>query len=212
MEFIDPKALAYADRFSSVPDPVLEALEQYTLQAHPKAHMLSGAVQGSLLSMVAGLMAPSRILEIGTFTGYSALCLLKGLPENGLLHTIESREEDAATAQQFFEKTGRAAQIKLHIGDAHAIIPTLNEIWDLVFIDADKVSYIDYYEMVKPCLRKGGLIIADNVLFHGDVLQESLKGKNAKAVQAFNDHVKADPDIDHVLLTVRDGLMFVRKK
>lgn len=212
MDFLSPTAQAYADRYVSSSDTILEELEAYTWQTHPKAHMLSGKVQGKFLAMISQMMSPTHILEIGTFTGYSAICLAKGLSVEGEVITIESRTEDAQTANSFFLKAGLQEKIRLIEGDAKAIIPALSQIWDLVFIDADKVSYIDYYRMVMPQLRSGGMIIADNVLFHGDVLEEPLKGKNAKAVQEFNDFVKADPAVDHVLLTVRDGLMLIRKK
>jgi len=157
------------------------------------------------------LLQPSRILEIGTFTGFSALCLAKGLQQNGQLHTIELREEDAGISQNNFERSPLKGKIHLHIGDAHQIIPTLNEIWDIVFIDADKTGYIDYYELILPLVRQNGLIIADNVLFHGDVLDENIKGKNAKAIHAFNEHIKKDNRVEQVLLTVRDGLLLIRK-
>jgi predicted O-methyltransferase YrrM len=150
-------------------------------------------------------------LEIGTLTGYSAICLAEGMPKNGKLHTIEKREKDAMAAQLFFDKSKFANQIQIHTGDALEIIPNLENIWDLVFIDADKVSYIKYYEMLLPNIRKGGIIIADNVLFHGQVLEEPIKGKNAKAIHQFNEYVLADKRVTQVLLTVRDGLLLIMK-
>ena len=128
-----------------------------------------------------------------------------------MLHTIELRAEDAATAQQYFETSGYAKSIQLHLGDALTIVPTLQEEWDLVFIDADKVNYINYYELTLPRLKKGGLLIADNVLFHGQVLQDEIKGKNAVAIHAFNKHVKNDQRVEQILLTVRDGLLLIKK-
>jgi len=162
--------------------------------------------------MISCLLQPKRILEIGTFVGYSALYLSKGLQENGRLHTLELREEDAATAKQNFRLANAQDKIILHLGNALDIIPTLDEIWDLVFIDADKVGYSDYYKLVFPKLKKGGLIIADNVLFHGEVLEDSISGKNAIAINAFNELVKKDPAVEKVMLTVRDGLLLIRKK
>jgi caffeoyl-CoA O-methyltransferase len=173
--------------------------------------MLSGHVQGKLLGLLSCLIQPKRILEIGTFTGYSALCLAKGLPQDGELHTIEFREEDAATAAKHFTSSAYKEKIILHIGDAKSIIPTLNEQWDIVFIDADKTGYIEYYELILPKVKAGGLVIADNVLFHGEVLEETIKGKSAKAIQAFNELVKNDARVEQVLLTVRDGLLLIRK-
>jgi predicted O-methyltransferase YrrM len=152
-----------------------------------------------------------HILEIGTFTGYSALCLAKGLDPNGKLHTIENRTEDAQTAHHYFTQSNYAHQIELHIGDAKEIIPTLSQHFDLIFIDADKTGYIEYYEMVVPKLAKGGIIIADNVLFHGEVLDNPIAGKNAIAIHAFNEHVKNDPRTSQVLLTIRDGMLLIQK-
>jgi len=174
--------------------------------------MLSGKTQGRLLSMLSRLAQPKRILEIGTFTGFSALCLAEGLAEGGRLHTIELRPDDAATANSYFKLSVWNEQIILHLGNALEIIPNLDEVWDLVFIDADKVSYLDYYKLVLPAVRNGGLIIADNVLFHGEVLAEPITGKNAVAIQAFNEYVAADNSVETVMLTVRDGLMLIRKK
>jgi len=138
--------------------------------------------------------------------------LAAGLPEDGLLYTLEMRAEDAATAQSFFDRSEKKNQLRLLQGDARQIIPTLQESWDLVFIDADKISYIDYYNMLVPRMAAGSFLLADNVLFHGEVLQDELKGKNAKAIAAFNAHVQADDRTQNVLLTVRDGLMLIRKK
>ncbi|MEO6404611.1 MAG: O-methyltransferase, partial [Ferruginibacter sp.] len=177
---------------------------------HPHAEMISGQVQGKLLEMLSMMIKPLKVLEIGTFTGFSALCLLKGVVKGGVLHTIELRKDDAETAASWFEKAG-SQNIKLHVGDARSIIPLINESWDLVFIDADKVSYIEYYELTLPAIKPGGWIIADNVLFHGEVLKEEVKGKNAKAIQAFNIHVAADNRVEQVMLTVRDGLFLIRK-
>ena len=154
---------------------------------------------------------PIHILEIGTFTGYSALCLAKGLDEAGKLHTIENRIEDAQTANGYFNQSKYAHQIKLHIGDAKEIIPSLPHIWDMVFIDANKTGYIEYYEMVLPKLAPGGIIIADNVLFHGEVLENTISGKNAIAIHAFNEHVKNDARTSQVLLTIRDGMLLIQK-
>jgi predicted O-methyltransferase YrrM len=149
---------------------------------------------------------------VGTFVGFSALCLAAGLAEDGELHTIELRDEDANRAEGYFRRAPAGNRIILHRGNALAVIPTLREEWDLVFIDADKPGYIDYYELVLPRLKRGGLILADNVLFHGEVLAETVKGKSARAIQAFIELVEADERVEKVMLTVRDGLFFIRKK
>lgn len=212
MDILNPLAQLYAEKFTTTEDELLKEIAAYTIENHPKSHMLSGQLQGKLLEMLSCMIKPRRILEIGTFTGYSALCLAKGLTEDGLLYTLELREEDALTAQRFFNKSAVKDKIHLQVGNAAELIPTLNEKWDLVFIDADKVNYTAYYEQVLPRLGKGGYIIADNVFFHGEVLEEELKGKNAKAIDAFNKHVKQDSRVECVLITVRDGLMLIRKK
>ena len=157
------------------------------------------------------MLRPQRILEIGTFTGYSALCLAKGLAENGNVHTIEMRKEDAETAQGFFDRSPCKDHIILHIGDALQVLDALDETWDLVFIDADKPGYVNYFNRVLPKLRKGGIILADNVLFHGEVLEAKVTGKNAVAIQAFNDFIAARTDVESVLLPLRDGLYMIRK-
>lgn len=212
MELVNPPAEAYSKKNTSALDDVLSELETFTLANHPHAQMLSGHVQGKALEFFSKMIAPKRILEIGTFTGFSALCLTKGLTEDGKLVTLELREDDAATARKYFAKAGMQSKIDLHIGDAIQIIPTLRENWDLVFIDADKVNYINYYELTLPTVKKGGWILADNVLFHGEVLEENIKGKNAKAIDAFNEHVRKDDRVEQAMLTVRDGLLLIQKK
>jgi caffeoyl-CoA O-methyltransferase len=242
MDMIEPLAQAYAEYYSSKLSPLLQEIADYTGIHHPEAQMLSGPLQGKFLEIMSLLLRPRRILEIGTFVGYSALCLSEGLANDGRLHTIELRDADADRAADYFRRANRQDRIILHRGNALAIIPVLNEVWDLVFIDADKVSYVDYYKLVLPRLRSGGLIIADNVLFHGQVLDaiapegkldtglkngawlgsrndlsggslsQRVHGKSAKAIQAFNELVDADETVEKVLLTLRDGLFLIRKK
>jgi len=203
---------AYAEAFTTPVDDLLEEIASGTYRDHAEPHMLSGPLQGQLLTQISRMINPDRILEIGTFTGYSALCLAKGLRENGQLHTIEIREADAMLAREYFNKSSYSEQLFVHTGDAREIIEKLNERWDIVFLDADKINYVLYYETVLPSVRKGGWIVADNVLFHGTVLEEPVKGKNARAVHEFNRHVSADPRVEQVMLTVRDGLMLIYKK
>jgi len=212
MALINLKAEEYARHYTSALDEILQEIESYTMSNHPHAHMLSGHVQGKVLELFSKMIAPQRILEIGTFTGFSALCLAKGLQPGGKLITLELREEDAATAKKYFAKAGMENRIELLTGDALQIIPTLQESWDLVFIDADKVNYINYYELTLPSVKSGGWILADNVFFHGEVLEENVKGKNAKAIQAFNEHLKNDDRVEAAMLTIRDGLFLVQKK
>ena len=212
MELVNDKAEQYAKLNTSPLDDVLIEIEAHTLANHPHAQMLSGHVQGKVLELISSMIRPDRILEIGTFTGFSALCLAKGLQSDGILHTLELRAEDAETAANYFKKAEMGNRIKLHVGDALKIIPTLKEEWDLVFIDADKVNYINYYELTLPSVKKGGWLLADNVLFHGEVLEENITGKNAKAIHSFNEHVKGDDRVQQAMLTIRDGLLLIQKK
>jgi len=210
-EIVSTLAENYIAKYTSPEDELLQTINRETFANHSQAHMLSGHVQGTFLSFISKIMSPKYILEIGTFTGYSALCLAKGLGAGGELHTIELRQEDADTALQYFKASDYNNLIHLHVGDAKQIIPTLLYNWDLVFIDADKVGYIDYYEMVLPRLSEKGVIIADNVFFHGQVLEDPVKGKNAIAIDAFNKHVSNDPRVEQVMVSVRDGLLLIKK-
>jgi predicted O-methyltransferase YrrM len=212
MEMINQLAQSYADLYTSPASPELTIINQETLDSHPKAHMLSGKIQGQFLAFISNMVQPKYILEIGSFTGYSALCLLKGIQKNGQLHTIEIREEDANTAAANFMKFDANKQVTLHRGNAIDIIKELPFKWDLVFIDADKTGYINYYEMLVPNLSDRGIILADNVLFHGEVLEQNISGKNAKAIHAFNEHVNNDPRTEQVMLTIRDGITLIKKK
>ena len=165
----------------------------------------------SIVEMLSCMIRPRRILEIGTFTGYSALCLAKGLTEDGQLHTLEISEKEAVKAREFFTQSPYKSRIILHLGSALDIIPTIHETWDLVFIDADKPAYIEYFNLVLPKVRKNGFIFADNIFFHGQVLEEEVKGKNAKGIKAFNEYIQQRTDIEKVILTLRDGLFLIRK-
>ncbi len=211
-EIISTLAETYAALYTSPEDSVLQTINEETVKNHPQAQMLSGHVQGRFLSFISKIIQPKYVLEIGTFTGYSALCMAEGLAADGELHTIELRQEDADTALKNFKAAQKNNCITLHVGDAKEIIPTLPHEWDLVFIDADKVSYIEYFELVFKQLSKKGVIIADNVLFHGQVLVSPIKGKNAIAIDLFNKHVADNPEADQVMLTLRDGLLLIKKK
>jgi caffeoyl-CoA O-methyltransferase len=211
VDLILPSVQEYAEAYSSPEDDLLHELNVYTKDHHTEYVMLSGHIQGKVLEMISCMLRPRRILEIGTFTGYSALCLAKGLSDDGELHTIELRKPDADKARTFFDRSIYSNRIISHTGNALDIIPRLAETWDLVFIDADKPGYIEYFNLVLPRLRKNGFILADNIFFHGQVLSDEVSGKNAKAIQAFNDHIKGRHDIEKVILTIRDGLFLIRK-
>lgn len=212
MELIHPKAEAYAAEYSSKEDALLKQIAAETFSTHADPQMISGHLQGKFLEIISKFICPKRILEVGTMVGYSSICLAKGLATDGMLHTIELREADANIARQNFEKAGLQHCIRLHTGNALEIIPSLQEEWDFIFLDADKTGYEAYYRLLKPRLRKGGLLLADNVLFHGEVLSEEIKGKNAKAIQAFNEMIAADDEVEKMILTLRDGLFLIRKK
>ena len=211
MEIVDQSVQQYVEKYTSPEDPLLKEIADYTYQHHPRSIMLSGHLQGKILEMLSCMIRPKRILEVGTFTGYSAICLAKGLEVQGFLHTIEVREDDGATAKSYFERSFFKEQIILHIGDALDIIGELDVSWDLIFIDADKENYINYFNLVFPKLRSNGFILADNVLFHGQVLEKEIKGKNAQAIQAFNDYLSSRNDVEKLMLPLRDGLLLVRK-
>jgi predicted O-methyltransferase YrrM len=211
VDLILPSIQAYAEKYSSPEDVLLKEVNEFTMQHHKEPQMLSGHLQGKVLEMISCMIQPKRILEIGTFTGYSALCLAKGLTEDGQLHTIDIREEDVKLARLYFDRSEHAAKIISHCGNAVEIIPALNQTWDLVFIDADKPAYIEYFNLVFPRLRKNGFILADNIFFHGQVLEENVKGKSAKGIRAFNDFIKERNDIEKCMLTIRDGLYLIRK-
>ena len=212
MQWINKLAEDYSSTYTSALDNVLQKIYDDTVANHPEAHMISGPVQGKLLEFISSLLQPEYILEVGTFTGFSAICLAKGLKPGGELHTIELRDEDANTAWENILSAGIADKIHLHRGDARQIIKELDYRWDLVFIDADKTSYIAYYEEVLQRLSERGFILADNVLFHGQVLEERVDGKSAKAIVEFNKHVLNDGRTEQVFLTVRDGLLLIKKK
>ncbi len=179
MEFIDSKLAEYAEQHSTEERDVLKKLSRETQAQVMMPRMLSGHLQGNLLSLLSKLIQPHRILEIGTYTGYSAICLAQGLTENGKLHTIDINEELETITSKYFELAGITHKVVQHFGNALHIIPALNEVFDLVFIDADKINYVAYYDLVLPKVRAGGLIIADNVLWSGKVTDERELTKDA---------------------------------
>jgi len=214
MEFIDPELDQYVHRHSEAESDLLNELNRETYLKVLQPRMLSGHVQGRILSMYSKLIRPERILEIGTYTGYSAICLAEGLTDGGTLDTIERNEELLPIINRYVERAGLSDKIKLHIGNALPIIESMDATFDLVFIDADKTNYLNYYEAVLPKMKSGGCIIADNVLWSGKVLDEKeLKNDpDTGALDKFNKAVTADERVDNVLLPVRDGLMLVIKK
>jgi caffeoyl-CoA O-methyltransferase len=202
----------YATAMSTDELPVLTALERETYRKEMQPVMLSGHLQGSLLQLLSKMIRPSRVLDIGTFTGYSAICLAQGLAEHGVVHTIEIEEERRAIAQKYFEAAQCSDTIVAHYGDAVEIIKNLVEPWDLVFIDADKPNYAIYYDLVFEHLKIGGIIVADNVLFEGRVLlPDEEQGKNERAMHLFNQKIKNDNRVEVIVLPIRDGISVIRK-
>jgi caffeoyl-CoA O-methyltransferase len=200
----------YAERHTSGESAVLKELREHCYAHYSDSSMLSGFVQGRILSMLSRMIRPKRVLEIGTYLGYSALCFAEGLAEDGKVITLDIQEDTNKVARSFVERTDYANSIEFHLGNALEIIPTLPEIFDLVFIDADKPNYSNYYNLVLPKLRPGGFIIADNVLWSGKVLNAD-QDENTKALHKFNQMVLADDRVSNVLLPIRDGLMVVEK-
>lgn len=201
----------YAANQSQKIPSLLEALERETHQKVLQPRMMSGPLQGRFLSLISHLIRPNSILEIGTFTGYATLCLAEGLTETGILHTIDINEELASLQSRFFNKSPYAHQIHQHLGNALDIIPTLTGPFDLVFIDADKVNYSTYFDLLIGKMRPGGLLLSDNVLWSGKVLERAdEKDISTLALQAYNKKLGQDPRVQTVLLPLRDGLSLSR--
>jgi caffeoyl-CoA O-methyltransferase len=212
MDIIPAAVEAFAEKYTTPESGLLKQLNRETHLKVEQPHMLSGHLQGQFLSLLSHMLRPSRILELGTYTGYSAICLAQGLTEQGILHTIDINEEREDMCLRYFEEAGLTHKIKMHIGKAADIIPSLNEVFDLVFIDADKAGYEHYYDLVWQQLRPGGFILADNVLYHGETLLEpAQQSNNAKAMIRFCEKVLADGRAEQLLLTLRDGLLIIRK-
>ena len=205
--------MAYAIRHTQDESELLKALSKETHQKILQPRMISGHFQGRFLSFIAKLIKPRTILEIGTYTGYATLCLAEGLTKDGIIHTIEINEELLDFQKKYFDQSEFKNQIFTHLGEAKNIIPELNLEFDLVFIDADKTNYPIYLEMVLSKLRKGGVLIADNVLWSGKVLEYQQKSTDSEtnSIKLFNELVKKEKDLETLLLPIRDGLMVCRK-
>lgn len=212
MNFLPEPIEEYSHRFTSEEPELLAALNRHTQANVLQPRMLSGHLQGRFLSMISRMLKPRLILEIGTYTGYSALCLAEGLTENGILHTIDINEELETIANTYFKKAGKEKQISMHIGNALEIISALKGEFDLVFIDADKENYVNYFNLVIDRVRKGGIILADNVLWSGQVLKKKEEmDVETLALVTYAETVNDDPRVMNVLLPVRDGLMLTLK-
>ena len=213
MEFIDQKLDDYVCLHTTKEDDLLKELNRQTHLKVLQPRMLSGHFQGRFLSMISKMIQPTSILEIGTYTGYSALCLAEGLKTGGKLTTIDKNLELEEFVRNFFEKSAYSENIEFVIADAMEYIPSINQSFDLVFIDADKGNYLNYYKLVIDMIPSGGYILADNVLWSGKVIDEkSMNDKDTKAIMEFNQFVMNDYRVENVLLPIRDGLFLIRKK
>ena len=211
MHFISQELEDYIEQHSAKEPELLAALNKETYQKILLPRMLSGHFQGRVLSMLSKLIRPINILEIGTYTGYATLCLCEGMQETGQIHTIDIKEELVDFQRKYFDKSPWGKQIVQHLGEAIAIIPSLEIKFDLVFIDADKENYLNYYELIVPKMNKGGIILSDNVLWSGKVLEPlQKKDLSTKILLEYNNLLKTDPRVETVLLPIRDGLTVSR--
>jgi predicted O-methyltransferase YrrM len=211
MHFLSEDLEDYVAFHSQNEPELLAQLNKETYQKILLPRMLSGHFQGRVLSMLSKLIRPISILEIGTYTGYATLCLCEGMQENGMVHTIDIKEELVAFQRKYFDKSPWGSQIVQHLGEAIDVIPTIETKFDLVFIDADKENYLNYYELIVPKMNKGGIILSDNVLWSGKVVESLKEGDlSTKIVLEYNKRLNSDPRVETVLLPIRDGLTVSR--
>lgn len=212
MELVPEKITVYAEKHSDDEPKILQELRRETWQKVILPRMLSGHLQGRLLAMISKLIKPKKILEIGTYTGYATICLAEGLSKNGIIHTIDHNEELVDFQKKYFTKAQLENKIQQHTGTALSIIPTLKDTFDLVFIDADKINYSRYFDLIINKVSKGGIILSDNVLWNGKVIEEVKKNDvDTKAIIHYNLKLKNDKRIESILLPVRDGIHIARK-
>jgi len=215
MDIISSEIQKYAEQHTTAESDLLTELLEKTYSERADKSMLSGFYQGRLLAMFSKMLQPRRILEVGTYMGYSALCLAEGLTDDGKIITLDIQPETNAVAKEFWARTPDYSRIESYLGEATQIIPTLNETFDLVFIDADKPNYKNYYDLVFPKLRLGGIILADNVLWSGEVLKVesgATDDESTVALHEFNEKIQADERVSNILFAVRDGLLVIRKE
>ncbi len=213
MSIIEAEIEKYIAQHSSSASSVLQKIERETYLKTIYPRMISGQIQGRFISMISNMLKPLHILEIGTFTGYSAICLTEGMKENGQLHTIEINEELKDQNLKYFKEAGVADKITAHIGNALDIIPKLGIQFDLIFIDADKINYCKYFDLSMNCMKKGGFILVDNVLWNGKVVLSPSKkiDKDTVAIKEFNEKVQDDERVENVMIPLRDGMTLIQK-
>lgn len=201
----------YLEDHTTPMDEVLESLYRETYLHEMNPRMVSGPVQGRFLQFLCEMLQPKRVLEIGTFTGFSTICMARGMAKDGLLTTIEANEEYEDVIRRYLARAGVADRVELIVGDAKQVIPGLDGLFDLVYLDADKVNYPFYYDLLVDKIRPGGFLLADNVLWNGKVLDMRARERDTQAIQAFNDQVQQDSRVENVMLPLRDGMMLVRR-
>ncbi len=212
MDIVPEPIERYAEEHTTAPEPLLAELAKETRETLESPQMLTGTVEGRLLELLVYASGARRVLELGTYSGYSALSMAAGLPPDGKIDTCELDEDRAAVARRYIEQSAYADRIQIHLGPALETIGRLEGEFDFVFIDADKPNYVNYYEAVLPRLAKGAFIAADNTLWSGRVLDDGDHDEGTRAIKAFNEHVKSDPRVTSVMLTVRDGITLIRPK
>lgn len=207
-----PQMDRYLENHTSVEPDILKRLRKETFQKTTQPHMISGYLQGRLLSILAKMSQPKNILEIGTFTGYATLCLAEGLAKNGKITTLDVNEELAYLPEKYFQESKFSNQIDFQLIDAKSFLKKTDEVFDFVFIDADKENYVDYFKLIKPHIKSGAVVIFDNVLWYGKVLEEKPKQKSTQIIKELNELVAKDQDFENLILPLRDGLHLSRKK
>ena len=206
-----PEMDRYLENHASEEPAILKKLRKETYQKTTQPHMISGYQQGRLLSILSKMMQPKNVLEIGTFTGYATLCLAEGLAKEGKITTLDVNEDLAYLPRKYFNESEYSAQIDFRIQDAKVFLKETNEIFDLVFIDADKENYVEYFKLIKPKVKTSSIIIFDNVLWYGKVLEENPKQESTKKIKELNDLVAQDEDFENLILPLRDGVNLMRK-
>ncbi|WP_326981129.1 O-methyltransferase [Chryseobacterium sp. MYb264] len=208
----NPEMDRYLENHASSEPEILKKLRRETYQKTTQPHMISGYQQGRLLTMISQMLQPKNILEIGTFTGYATLCLATGLPKEGKLTTLDVNEDLAYLPKKYFIESEYSSQINFKLQDAKDFLRTTDEIFDLVFIDADKENYAEYFKLIKPRTKSGSVVLFDNVLWYGKVLEENPKQKSTQMIKELNDSVAKDNDFENLILPLRDGVNFLRRK
>ena len=211
-EEVSPEMDRYLENHASKESDILGRLRRETYQKTTQPHMISGYQQGRLLTMISQMLQPERVLEIGTFTGYAALCLAEGMKSNGKLTTLDVNEDLAYLPQKYFKESEHADKIEFILQDAKEYLKNSDEVFDLVFIDADKENYVEYFHLIKPRLKSGSVVMFDNVLWYGKVLEENPKLKSTINIKELNDLVSKDEDFENLILPLRDGVNFMRRK